>query len=130
MAILDGGYPKWVHDGNDFTTEPAAPEAIGYEGTVDTEMFVTMDYVYHRLNHPATRIIDARDAEVYFGTGIEPWTAKAGHIPGAASLPSPWKWALNSDDGTYRFKDSDTLAAMAAGVLGRPPESPDAWKSK
>jgi thiosulfate/3-mercaptopyruvate sulfurtransferase len=130
VAILDGGYAKWVYDGNDFTTEPAPPEAVRYEGIVDTEMFVTMDYVYDRLNHPATRIIDARDADTYFGAGIEPWTAKAGHIPGAVSLPSPWIWALNRDDGTYRFRDPNTLAAMAAGVLDTSSESPDAWKSK
>lgn len=130
VAILDGGHPKWVSDGYDFDTESVTPKAVGYAAAVDTEMFVSIDYVYRRLKHPATRIIDARDAEVYFGAAIEPWANKAGHIPGAASLPSPWIWALNPDDGTYRFKDPNTLAAMAAGVLDTPAESTGAWKSQ
>jgi thiosulfate/3-mercaptopyruvate sulfurtransferase len=88
-----------------------------YEGEVDEAMFVSVDYVRRCLKR--ADIIDARDADVYFGVTIEPFADKAGHIPNAASLPTPWIWELNLD-GTYSYKDPETLEAMASGVLREP----------
>jgi thiosulfate/3-mercaptopyruvate sulfurtransferase len=115
VAILDGGYPKWVADGNPVTTDVPDKHAVAYDGKTDKQMFVPVDYVHRNLRK--ADLIDARDANVYFGVTMEPWTSKAGHIPGAASLPAPWIWTLNGDN-TYTFKNRETLAAMAAGVLG------------
>jgi thiosulfate/3-mercaptopyruvate sulfurtransferase len=117
VAILDGGYPKWAADDNPATTDIPDITAVAYEGKIDTNMFVSVDYVHRHLER--ADLIDARDADVYFGVTAEPWTPKAGHIPGAVSLPAPWIWNLN-EDGTYTYKDRETLAAMAAGVLEKP----------
>ncbi|NLL52880.1 MAG: hypothetical protein GX248_09275, partial [Peptococcaceae bacterium] len=48
-------------------------------------------------------ILDVRSADDY----------KAGHIPTAKSLPTPWIW---EEDGTYR--SMDILDLMASGVAG------------
>jgi thiosulfate/3-mercaptopyruvate sulfurtransferase len=116
VAILDGGYPRWVAEGK--PTETAVPQvtAIEYDSKVNKEMFVSRKYVRGHIGEAV--ILDARDAEVYFGAAIEPFAPKEGHIPTARSLPTPWIWVLNSD-GTYTYKDAEILKAMASGVIGR-----------
>ena len=112
VAILDGGYPKWVAEGKSTTTETPLVQPIPYRAKVDEEMFVSIEYVRRHIGKAL--IIDARDADVYFGVTIEPFADKAGHIPSARSLPTPWMW---NPDGTY--KDAEILGAMASGVIGR-----------
>ena len=116
VAILDGGYPKWQFEKRPVTTKTVTPKPVKFDGAVDTDMFVSLDFVRRHLK--SADLIDARDADVYFGVTVEPWTDKAGHIPGATSLPTPWIWTFNKDGNYYTFKDRKTLAAMAAGALG------------
>lgn len=119
VAVLDGGYPKWAAEGRPGSTSAPDVSPATYRGETNGTMFVSMKYVRDRLGK--ARIIDARDAEVYFGVTIEPFADKAGHIPGAGSLPAPWIWNRN-EDGTYTYKDTETLRAMAVGVVGQPGE--------
>jgi thiosulfate/3-mercaptopyruvate sulfurtransferase len=115
MAILDGGYPKWVAEKKPTTTVPTNATPATYQGEVNQELFVTVEYVRKHIGR--TIMIDARDAEVYFGAAIEPFAPKEGHIPRARSLPTPWMWKLNPD-GTYVYKVQKILEAMASGVIG------------
>jgi thiosulfate/3-mercaptopyruvate sulfurtransferase len=78
-------------------------------------MLVSKEYVKEHLGKAL--LIDARDANVYFGETMEPFANKPGHIPTAKSLPTPWMW--NSKDWTY--KDPNILKSMAAGVIGKEP---------
>jgi len=110
VAILDGGYTKWVADGKKTTTAVPKVSTTSYNGTLNKNMIVTADYVQKSLGKSV--IIDARDADVYFGVKIEPFAQKAGHIPTAKSLPTPWIW---NDDGTY--KQTSVLEEMASGVI-------------
>jgi thiosulfate/3-mercaptopyruvate sulfurtransferase len=116
VAILDGGYPKWAAELRPISTVPTNATPVTYNAEVNKEMFVSTEYVRKHIGKAV--IIDARDAEVYFGVTIEPFADKAGHIPNARSLPTPWLWKLNLD-GTYTYKDTETLRAMASGVVGR-----------
>jgi thiosulfate/3-mercaptopyruvate sulfurtransferase len=117
VAILDGGYPKWVADGYETTDEVPAIDSVIYEGILKQRMFVTVDYVHRNLKR--SDILDGRDADVYYGEIIEPFALKAGHIPGAISLPTPWLWNLQEGD-IYTFKDVETLGKMARGALRQP----------
>jgi thiosulfate/3-mercaptopyruvate sulfurtransferase len=117
VAVLDGGYPKWVSEGRPTTRQAAVPDAVAYTGEVNRALFVSGDYVRSH-SHDAV-IIDTRDADVYSGLRREPFVKKAGHIPGAKSLPAPLIWHLNADDGTYTYKDAATLRAMASHVIGQ-----------
>lgn len=117
VAVLDGGYDKWVADGGIPSTDPVIPTPEEYVGDVDEAMFVSMDYVGQRIGRIwRSDIVDGRDVDVYFGVTQEPWTAYPGHIPYATSLPVPWLW-----DATdyYTYKDIGVLGDMAAGVVGR-----------
>ena len=116
VAIVDGGHPKWAAEGRPISKDPTNATPATYQAKVNKEMFVSIEYVRRHIGR--TVIIDARDAEVYFGAAIEPFAPKEGHIPHARSLPTPWMWKLNPD-GTYVYRDKKTLRAMASGVIGR-----------
>lgn len=113
VAILDGGYPKWIKEGRSTTTEVPVVNKGTYQGKTNKAMFVSKEYVQKQIGKK-TAIVDARDANVYFGVAMEPFANKPGHIRGAKSLPTPWMW---KPDGTYQ--DSKMLKAMASGVIGK-----------
>lgn len=110
-SVLDGGYPRWVADAGPVTTEIPAVAPTTYSGQVDSSMFVSTEYVKEHIGRAS--IVDARDADVYYGVTVEPWASQPGHIPSAKSLPTPWLW---SSDGI--FKDATVLRQMAIGATG------------
>jgi thiosulfate/3-mercaptopyruvate sulfurtransferase len=112
VAILDGGYPKWAKEGKPMTTDVPNVNVTTYQGKINRAVFVSKEYVQKHRGKDV--IIDARDADVYFGVAMEPFANKPGHIPSAKCLPAPWIW---NPDGTY--KDTKILGAMASGVIGR-----------
>jgi thiosulfate/3-mercaptopyruvate sulfurtransferase len=119
VAILDGGYPKWEAEFKPTTTDVPTVEQLRYYSKVKEEMFVSIEYVRRHIGRAV--VIDARDAEVYFGAATEFFAPKEGHIPSARSLPTPWIWAQNSI-GTqtyYTYKNENLLGAMASGVIGK-----------
>jgi thiosulfate/3-mercaptopyruvate sulfurtransferase len=117
VAVLDGGYPKWVSESRTTTKKVPALKPVAYQGKINKTMFVSMDYVNKQIGKAI--IIDARDAYDYSGLSGDTTALKAGHIPKAESLPAPWIWNHNPD-GTYTYKDSKTLGKIASGVIGRP----------
>ncbi len=120
VAILNGGYDKWAAEGRSASTVPVAPTPVTYTGAVNKAMFVTKDYVEKKIGK--SLIVDARDPDVYFGLVQEPWAKKAGHIPSAKNLPSPWLWTFAKDKkGTITcgtWKDANVIREMALAVLG------------
>lgn len=117
VAVLDGGYPKWVADGYDTTGDVPDIVSVTYEGMLKRRMFVTAEYVRRHLKR--SRILDGRDVDVYYGETFGIFAQDTGHIPGAASLPAPWLYHLVEGD-VYTFKDAETLGKMARGSLRQP----------
>jgi thiosulfate/3-mercaptopyruvate sulfurtransferase len=115
VAILDGGYPKWISEGRSITKEVPAVKSVTYRDDVNKAMFVSAEYVQRQMRNAV--IIDARDANTYSGLAKGPFTGKAGHIRDAKSLPAPSIWN-QKPDGTYTYKDPKTLGRMASGVMG------------
>jgi len=113
VAILDGGFPKWLEESRPVTT--AAPEItpVTFQGTVNKDMFVSMEYVQGKMGEAI--ILDNRDEVVYRGEVIEPFADKPGHIPSAKSLPTPLIW---NDDSTLTYKSVEALKQMAVYVIG------------
>jgi thiosulfate/3-mercaptopyruvate sulfurtransferase len=120
VAILNGGYDKWAAEGKTTSTVAVKPTAVRYTGAVDKAMFVSKDYVEGKIGKSI--IVDSRDPEFYFGVGMEPFYTRAGHIPGAKCLPSPWFWTFAKDKKgvvTYgTWKDTNLAREMASAVLG------------
>lgn len=114
VAILDGGYTKWVTEGKVLSQEAQIPEITDYNGRFNYSVLATKSSVKRNLYY--ARIIDARIPQDFFGiTTPREFSEKDGHISGAVNLPTPWVF---TSDGLY--KDRETLAAMARGVAGFP----------
>jgi len=82
-SVLDGGIQAWIAAGHDLSTTQASPPQGAFpcgpwRGVVDR------DIVINRQDD--TILIDSRSRERYVGDE-EPIDPKAGHIPGAISLP-------------------------------------------
>lgn len=110
-AILDGGIDKWISEGKPVTKDSRAITSVPFTGKEDNSLFTDINYV--KANTGNALIVDTRDAEVYAGNVTEPWASKAGHIPGAVSLPAPSLW---NNDGTYKSKTQ--IESTVSKVVG------------
>lgn len=113
IYILDGGFDTWASEGKPVVTEATVPTATIFKFKDVADLFVDIDFVYKKLGKII--LVDARDAAVYAGDVLEPWTSKPGHIPTALSLPAPSLW---NSDGTYKTKTE--IQAIADAVIGNP----------
>jgi thiosulfate/3-mercaptopyruvate sulfurtransferase len=121
VAVLDGGYPKWVLEGRGTTKIVPTLKSAAYQGEINKTMLVPMHYVNNQIGKAI--IIDARDEYDYSGQGGDAAANRGGgHIPTALSLPAPWIWNHNPD-GTYTYKDPKALGKMASEVIGRSEDS-------
>ena len=94
VALLDGGYPKWVAEKRAVTAEIPIARATSLPVRSSPEMVWTADEVQQRLDDPTSVLIDARTAERYRGE-MEPIDRIAGRIPGAVNRF--YKSNLNAD---------------------------------
>jgi thiosulfate/3-mercaptopyruvate sulfurtransferase len=96
IAVLDGGLPKWIADGN--PVDKAKPVIRDRHMTVQPQPHMVRDvtqvaYASKLLDH---EIIDARAAARFRGEAPEPRQGlRAGHIPGSKNLP--FTQLLNGD---------------------------------
>lgn len=123
VYILEGGYKRWVEEGNEVSRELPDLQEKEFKGEFDEEKIVDMKTVREKL-HSNTVIIDSRTKERYLGD-YEPLYSKAGHIPGAKNYP--WQ-AVLSEDGKWlkgkalqkHFsdldKDDEIIVSCGSGV--------------
>jgi thiosulfate/3-mercaptopyruvate sulfurtransferase len=99
VAILDGGFQKWVAEGRPMETgEPARRAALFYPMPHDE--VVTKAQILAGNHEP---LLDARGKPRFEGAEVDPRPGVApGHIPGARNLPFS---ALYNEDGTFRSMD-------------------------
>jgi thiosulfate/3-mercaptopyruvate sulfurtransferase len=120
VAVLDGGYEKWVIDGKPTSTDPVTPTPVAYVGKIDKNMVVSLAYVDSKIGK--STIVDARDEVVYNCIVQEPWATQPGHIPTAKNLPTPSLWNIHVDDqgnaAYITYKDFCTLNSMVSSKIG------------
>jgi thiosulfate/3-mercaptopyruvate sulfurtransferase len=115
VAVLDGGFDKWLREGRATTTEAPSPLATTF-AIRDTPPVASADTVLASLPARSLLIVDARAPERFRGE-VEPLDPVAGHIPGAVNRP----FAANLHaDATFRSA-ADLRAAFDALLAGRPP---------
>jgi thiosulfate/3-mercaptopyruvate sulfurtransferase len=112
VAILNGEYNKWVKEGKPVSDKIVKPKTVAYKGKVNKAMFVSKEYVQKKIGKSI--IVDARTPSDFFGVTQDLFTERAGHIPSAICLPTPWVW---TDEGTY--KNIKELREMAFGIVGK-----------
>jgi len=119
VAVLDGGFPKWVAEGREVEDMP--PVMRDRHITVQRQAGLVKDVtqVAQAAKLGDHSIVDARSAGRFRGDEPEPRPGlRAGHIPGSANLP--FGQLLNAD-GTMKPVADLRAAFDAAGVdLARP----------
>jgi thiosulfate/3-mercaptopyruvate sulfurtransferase len=115
VAILDGGFGKWLAEGRPVESGEPEPRNAGFEAKEGGGL-VAKDQILAGLDLP---LLDARGkgrfegSEPDFRGGVEP-----GHIPGARNLPSA---ELYNEDGTLRSAEELRRLFAASGI---DPEQP------
>ena len=119
VAVLDGGLPKWIADGNPLST--TAPIIRDRHMTVKQQLQMVRDVtqVAHAAKLNDHEIIDARSGTRFIGEAPEPRTdLRSGHIPNSKNLP--FTKVLNTDH-TMKTVPELTKVFKNAGIdLNKP----------
>lgn len=114
VAILDGGFAKWVAEGR--ATESGKPIVRHRHFTVWADKSLVRDskQMTENLRTKTEQVVDARSAGRFAGTDPEPRAGlRSGHIPGSKNLPYD---QLFNEDGTYKNPEAIKAAFDASGV--------------
>jgi thiosulfate/3-mercaptopyruvate sulfurtransferase len=115
VAILDGGFQKWLAEGRPTESGEPAPRAASFKPLQRDEVVTKADI----LSGSHEPLLDARGKPRFEGTEADPRPGVApGHIPGARNLPFS---ALYNEDGT--FKSLEELRRLFDGA-GMQPSGP------
>lgn len=98
VALLDGGYPKWLREKRPVATEvPADIQRAACACLPERSQWTSAGEVLQATADGKTRLIDARPDRRFSGE-YEPFDPVAGHVPGAIN----WPFDENLDtDGTF-----------------------------
>lgn len=100
VAILDGGFQKWVVEGRPTQSGEPQPRQAHFEARENPSEIVAKDEILTGLQD---LLLDARGKGRFEGTEADPRTGVApGHIPGSRNLPFA---TLYKDDGTFKPPD-------------------------
>jgi thiosulfate/3-mercaptopyruvate sulfurtransferase len=120
VRLLDGGRQKWIEEGRELTTDPAAPTAATYVAKErDESIRVRRDEVLAGLDDSAIALVDVRSPQEFSGELVAPpgyeqeGASRTGHIPRAQSIP--WATAVR-DDGTFKGTDELEEIYAAKGI--------------
>ncbi len=116
VFVLEGGLPAWQAEGRPVEHGPApAPAASDFAiMTAHPELVRDLQQVWDALEDGSEHIVDVRPGERFRGELPEPRPGlRAGHMPGAISLPLP---DLMAPDGGLRSARELTAAFERAGV--------------
>jgi len=96
VAVLDGGWAKWVREGRPTRGGEESPTPAAFVPQVRRDSRLTVDEVEPLVGNRNVLLVDARGAERFEGRS-EPLDRVAGHIPGARNR----YYKLNvAEDGT------------------------------
>jgi thiosulfate/3-mercaptopyruvate sulfurtransferase len=115
VAVLDGGFAKWIAEGRPTRSGAERPEPRAFVGEPHTAMTADVAQVAALVGSTKARLVDARAPERYRGE-IEPLDKAAGHIPGAAN--HFFQWNLDEDG---LFKTPEQLRALLKESIGEVP---------
>lgn len=119
VAVLDGGLPKWVAEGNATEDMPPIPRDRHMTVRFQNQLVRDVTQVAHASKLGDPQIVDARSAARFRGDAPEPREGlRAGHIPGSRNVPFG---DLLNDDKTMKSVEKTRSIFEAAGVdLNKP----------
>ncbi len=108
VRILNGGRKFWLDNGLPLTTDVPTYPSTGYKlPEPDFALRAFRDDILPRVGDPTLALVDVRspaefNGEVIAPPGMSETAQRAGHIPGAASIP----WAQTvREDGTFKSRE-------------------------
>src|SRR5439155_24374817 len=120
VRLLIGGRVKWLNEPDrPLTTEKPSPKPVPYQVTdVHMELRAMLPQVFDASKGSKLNLVDVRSPDELTGKVIAPpgmteTAQRAGHIPGARSIP--WAKAAN-EDGTFKSADELKKLYADAGV--------------
>ena len=124
VQIMDGGRAKWVAEGRLLTTERPNIDATEYPTPrrMDSALRARRPDVERTLRTRGAILVDVRSPAEFTGDilappGLPETAQRAGHIPGAKSVP--WAQAV-APDGTFKPRDELERLYRGAGVIDGP----------
>ncbi len=88
VLILEGGLPKWTHEGRAIEAGEATPKPAVFTPRLDHAMVAGLADVRAALASGSAQVVDARPSDRFEGRAAEPRPGlKSGHMPGALNLP-------------------------------------------
>lgn len=120
VAVLDGGFPKWLREQRPVDDMPPTPRERHFVARVDTTLLRTAEDLLGNLNSRREQVADARAPGRFKGVEAELWPVKkVGRIPGSFNVP----FGGLIDDRTRTMQPADKLLErfQAGGIdLDRP----------
>jgi thiosulfate/3-mercaptopyruvate sulfurtransferase len=119
VRIIDGGRKKWELEQLPLTTDRPSIRTTAYRaGKPVEDLRALRDDVLRGLDDPQQVLVDVRSPQEFSGEIIAPpgmteTAQRAGHIPGAKSVP--WSQAVR-EDGTFRSPEELRAIYVAHGV--------------
>ncbi|WP_373894991.1 sulfurtransferase [Virgibacillus sp. CBA3643] len=128
VYVLDGGYTRWIAEGNEVTDEIQTLEAKDFRPVVRENQVADIEEVKGKLEDHSAVLIDSRTKDRYLGK-TEPLYVKAGHIPGARNFF--WKDVLTGkgfwkkkeelrDHFASLSKDEEIIVSCGSGISACP----------
>ena len=113
VVLMDGGRKKWVAENRELTMEEESPTPSTYQAQpLDSSLRSNVREILDIVDNGNYQLVDVRSPAEFSGEVIAPpgmteTAQRAGHVPGAKSIP----WALTvEEDGT--FKSADALREL------------------
>ncbi|WP_170336571.1 3-mercaptopyruvate sulfurtransferase [Ruegeria arenilitoris] len=114
IAVLDGGMPKWQAEGREIEDLPPVIRDRHMTVRVQNHLVRDVTQVSAAAKLADHEIIDARSADRFAGTGVEPREGlRSGHIPGSRNVPFG---NLLNKNGTMKSPEDCRAVFEAAGV--------------
>jgi len=109
VALLDGGFDVWKHEGRPVSTQVPKVKAGTFVPKLHPEVVVESEWIRSHLSDPNVTMIDARARRFFDGAAGTP----PGHLPHALSVPFS-----SVADSTNRMLSLDSLRGVfqRAGV--------------
>ena len=115
VAVLDGGFRKWLREGRPVESTPPAPRERHFTARLNHALIRDVDQIKQNLTNPREQILDARSAGRFSALEPEPRAGlRSGHIPGSLNLPV--NLLVDSESGTMKTAGELTRLFKEAGV--------------
>ncbi|MCC3306351.1 sulfurtransferase [Sneathiella sp. HT1-7] len=114
VAILDGGYDKWVADGRITSTSQCKYQAGQLSINLRPELFVGKDVVQSAIGAGEVCTINALAADLH--RGENPRYGRPGRVPGSVNVPATTLF----NPETIELLPIDTVAQAFAGIGADP----------